>query len=369
MLDAQKETRHDRDGDLDIVARRLRQVYFERIDSIEEHQVNNWHGDRFFKFCSDGHTYLARMIDCVRIYRTSPQQFVSDDMLRAQLSVCAEFGRYGLPYLQLIRPRVSAALWCELSVADRNVRLVVFRWVDGQSLASVNAAQAAQIGYWLGRSHAAPAAAADVHATALPHSHDYELHAHWIGDIRRALIGQPQLQAVLEDYLKDCDERIAFLRQHLDTPRIIVHGDFNLPNVLWSGNGESVDTIIDFDQIGLARGIEDLAWVVKWYALRSEPQHMHENLRSLLTQYLSQRALSIAEWRCLPSLLWLNSGVNYNFVLKVVRGINTLAVTELREQLQMLTQSYRVRSEKMSGLGSRLAEDFLQIGAAGPVQR
>lgn len=351
------------DGDLDIVARHLRQVFFETIDSIGEHQVSNWHGDRFFKLSSNRQIYLARLIDRVRLYRTSPQQYVSDAMLRAQLSVCAEFGRHGLPYLQLVHPQVGSMPWCELSVAGRDARLVVFRWVQGQALASVNDAQSAQIGYWLGRSHAALAKATHVDASALPHSHDYELHAHWVGDIRRALLGQPPLQDLLDDYLQDCDRRIDFLRQHLDTPRLIVHGDFNLPNVLWSADGKSVDTIIDFDQIGLARGIEDLAWVVKWYALRSEPQQMHGNLRCLLTQYLSQRALSASEWQCLPALLWLNSGVNYNFVLKVVRGIDTLALGVLREQLQLLVHSYRSRSENMSELGSRLAADFLHAAA------
>lgn len=369
MLDTEEETMSDRQDDLGIVARHLTQVYFDTLESIDEHQVSNWHGDRFFKLSGDGQCYLARVIDCVRLYRTSPQQFVSDAMLHAQLSACAEFGRQRLPYLQLVRPTYGAAAWSELSLGARDARLIVFRWVEGQALARVSEAHAAQIGYWLGRSHAALADCTDIDVSALPYSHDYELHAHWVGDLRRALSGQPQLYAVLADYLTDCDNRIAFLRQHLDTPRIIVHADFNLPNVLWTADGESVDTVIDFDQIGLARGIEDLAWVVKWYALRSEPQHMYRNMRCLLTHYLSQRALSVAEWECLPALLWLNSGVNYHFVLKVVRAIDTSSVAVLREQLELLARSYRSRSESMSELGRRLAAEFIQATATDLSQR
>jgi aminoglycoside phosphotransferase (APT) family kinase protein len=145
------------------------------------------------------------------------------------------------------------------------------------------------------------------------------------------------------------------LRSGLKRPRIVVHGDFNLPNVLWTDSGRKLGTVVDFDQIGLSRAIEDLAWVVKWYGLRSASSDPLEPLVALIAGYAAQRPIHADEWSCLPALLWLSGGMNYNFVLKVSRALG-LPRTERDEQLGILERDYRQRSERLEILGSLLVQ-------------
>lgn len=352
------------------IRRSISGYFFERIESFEELQANNWHKDRLFRLSSENRFYLARLIAGQRVYRTSPEFVFTDALLTAQISICTGFCEMGLPYMRPVFPSGNPAGWIKVESSAGSGRLVVFEWADGRTLTHVDRRQTARIGHLLGKSHALMEGFDLPGRDAFPMCHDYELHAHWANDARRVVEGMPDIAAVLAPYLDACDGQVEFLRRRLDTPTLVVHGDLNLPNVLWSPSGEDVDTIVDFDQIGLSRAIEDLAWVVKWYGVRSDSMDALDNLVALLENYLAQRALSPAEWASLPALLSLNSGMNYNFVLKLARIAEVWPISGGDELLGKLVRDYRERSERMHALGHRLATHFVgeRYAAGAPVR-
>lgn len=342
----------------DALRRALLSSYFGQIESLSELSVQNWHGDRFFRLASADVSYVVRTIERGRPYRTSPPQILTDSLLSAQLRTCEALSSHRLPYMELVAPKNAETPWGEAVIAGREYRVVVFKWVEGKVLQQVNSRQVAQIGYWLGRSHAYSRDALNPDPDVFPRSHDYELHDQWSRDTRQLLAASPLAEEIVSPYLEKCDQHVAFLRQHLRTARIVVHGDFNLQNVFWTEAGQRLGTVIDFDQIGVSRAVEDLGWVVKWYGLRSAPGEDLDSLVALLRQYDSQRALSGEELQCLPALLWLSCGLNYNFVLRVGHVMGGSSTNAVADQLRAIERNYRERSERMTELGRRVADRF-----------
>jgi Ser/Thr protein kinase RdoA (MazF antagonist) len=337
---------------LEAVGRCLRSAFFERIDELSCLQAENWHGDRLFRFSADGRAHLARLIASPRVYRTSPRFEYDSALLDAQLAVCAEFVRSGLPYMRPASRLDNGALRADVPLASGDGHLAVFEWAEGQALSRVDPVQAGSIGHWLGRSHLV-FENRNWPTSALPCSHDFELHARWCADIRELVLGDAETAALLGEHIGACERRIDALRSALDTPRLVVHGDFNLPNVLWADAGRNFGTVVDFDQIGLSRAIEDLAWVVKWYGLRGASPDPFDHLVPLIASYAAQRPIAAREWRCLPELLWLAGGMNYNFVLKVARAIDQPRI-QRNHSLRALQRDYRERSERLEAIGTEL---------------
>lgn len=334
------------------VRQRLESSYFERIDDLTPMQVENWHGDRLFRFVGAGRPCLARLIAQPRVYRTSPCVVYDDALMDAQLAVSGEFVRRGLPHMRPVPSRDGDRLRTDVALANGVARLAVFAWAEGESLARVDAGQAAQIGHWLGRAHAAFESEPWPEA-GLPRSHDVEVHAHWCAEVRDIAGRERGAAEALGDHLAACERHVDKMRADIEARRIVVHGDFNLPNVLWIDGGRTLGTVVDFDQIGLSRAIEDLAWVVKWYGLRGSAANPIEHLTPLIEHYAAQRPIPAEEWRCLPSLLWLSGGMNYNFVLKVLRAMEQPRAHR-DASLHALAQDYRSRSERLESLGRYL---------------
>jgi Ser/Thr protein kinase RdoA (MazF antagonist) len=332
--------------------------HFGQIESLSELSVQNWHGDRFFQLASAGVSYVVRIIERGRLYRSSPPQILADSLLSAQLRTCEALSRHGLPYMALVAPKNLEMPWSEAVIAGREHRVVVFKWVTGVVLQQINRSQAEQIGFWLGRSHAYSLDALNPDPEVFPRSHDYELHDQWSRDTRQLVAVSPLAEEILSPYLQRCDQHVAYLRQHLRTARILVHGDCNLQNVFWTEVGQRLGTVIDFDQIGLSRAVEDLGWVVKWYGLRSAPGEDVDNMAALLWQYTAQRALSNEELQCLPALLWLSCGMNYNFLLRVRHIMSGSPPDTVAHQLRAMELGYRERSERMSQLGRCVADQL-----------
>ena len=332
----------------------LQRLGFTNVEALEQLQVQSWHGDRFFRLDCVGQRYLVRLIDQERVYRASPLQHLSDSLLSAQLRALSEFRRHGLPYMELIHSAEAPGGWSHLIIAGRAMRMVLFKWAQGRVLERVGGLQAAQIGYWLGWSHKLAEGFLSVDGGTLALAHDYELHGQWREDALQLLSAEPQAMRIFSAYLQETQEKIAFLRQQLRSPRLLVHADFNLSNVRWSPTGANVSTILDFDQLGWSRAVEDLAWVVKWYALRSEESQLLDNLAALLEHYQAHRSVSRDEWQCLPALLWLNSGLNYNFVLKIADCLQAFDGAERVERLRQIEHYYGSRSERMHEFGFQL---------------
>jgi Ser/Thr protein kinase RdoA (MazF antagonist) len=117
---------------------------------------------------------------------------------------------------------------------------------------------------------------------------------------------------------------------------LVVHGDCNMPNLLWSG--DSVTGIVDFDQIGLSDPVEELAWVTKWWSRpRGIADLTHD--RALAGEVLAGYGDDGLDRGALAAALWLTGCLNANSVLHMLHasaGARPAVLAALRERADAL---------------------------------
>jgi glycosyltransferase involved in cell wall biosynthesis/Ser/Thr protein kinase RdoA (MazF antagonist) len=100
----------------------------------------------------------------------------------------------------------------------------------------------------------------------------------------------------LADYGDELLERIADLRRSLDgidLPRLIIHGDFGLHNMLF--RGERSATLLDFDLARLEWRLSEIVTIISRRSI--------DSARTFLGAYQETFALTTEEWDALP-LVW-----------------------------------------------------------------
>ncbi len=113
-----------------------------------------------------------------------------------------------------------------------------------------------------------------------------------------------------------------------DQQRAVVHGDLNFPNVLWSSG--AITGIVDFDQIGVARPLEELAWVVKWWA-RGHGIGNHWPDAALACAVVDGYGV-VDDVRPLSAMLWLTGCLNANSVLHAVDDASAFGARQARAE-------------------------------------
>jgi Ser/Thr protein kinase RdoA (MazF antagonist) len=199
----------------------------------------------------------------------------------AQVAAARVFVASGIPLAAPIAGPVEAG--------DRLV--VMCEWLDGEIATRPTPERAFAIGEMLARMHRLPIPIDD----RLP-VHDLFTTA------AKSLAMLPEAAQASE--IVD--------RARGDDPRVVVHGDVNFPNVLWAG--DRVTGLVDLDQIGLSRPIEELAWAVKWWS-RTGGIGDHDPDPALARAVIEGYG-GVEDRDALAAMVWIAGCLNANSVLR-----------------------------------------------------
>jgi aminoglycoside phosphotransferase (APT) family kinase protein len=255
----------------------------------------NWHGDGHWLVRDQGgDRFSLRAVTFGREIRWEETRRHDLSVLSAQLDAADAFVAAGLPFM--VRVREPAV------VGDSFV--MMFAWLEGEFAGTATPNRAFAMGELLRR----------IHDLGLPV--DDRLPEHDVtAAAERSLT---ELQEIADaSFVEPAREMVDRIRSSPARRRIVVHGDCNFPNILWSGN--SVTGIVDFDQIGLSDPVEELAWVTKWW---SRPRGIADRAHdaALAREVLAGYDDSRVDRDVLAAVMWLSGCLNANSVLHVLHA-------------------------------------------------
>ena len=147
-----------------------------------------------------------------------------------------------------------------------------------------------------------------------------------------------ELQEVADaSFAQRAREMIERIRSAPARRKLVVHGDCNFPNILWTG--DSVTGIVDFDQIGLSDPVEELAWVTKVVVARPRGIADLTHDRALAGDVLAGYGDAGVDRDVLAAALWLVGCLNANSVLHMLHasaGARPAVLAALRGRADVL---------------------------------
>jgi aminoglycoside phosphotransferase (APT) family kinase protein len=256
----------------------------------------NWHGDGHWmvRDPDGGARFSLRAVTFGREIRWEETRRHDLAVLSAQMDAAAAFAAAGLPFM--VQAREPAVVG--------NSFVTMFGWLDGVVAPGATPERAFAVGELVARVHALKLPVDD----RLP-EHDVAAAAERsldeLGDIADAEFAQTARGMI--DGIRNAPER----------RKLVVHGDCNFPNLLWSGG--SVTGIVDFDQIGVSDPVEELAWVIKWW---SRPRGIADLTHdpALAREVLAGYGDDSVDVDVLAAVLWLSGCLNANSVLHMLHA-------------------------------------------------
>jgi aminoglycoside phosphotransferase (APT) family kinase protein len=256
----------------------------------------NWHGDGHWlvRDPAAGNRFSLRAVTFGREIRWEETRRHDLSVLSAQLEAADAFVAAGLPFM--VRAGEPAVVG--------NSFVTMFGWLEGVFAGTATPDRAFAMGRLLRR----------IHALALPV--DDRLPEHDVTAAAERSLGElgEIADASFSEHAREMIDRI---RRAPKRRRIVVHGDCNFPNILWSG--DAVTGIVDFDQIGVSDPIEELAWVTKWWSRpRGIADLSHDP--ALAREVLAGYADDAVDRDVLSAALWLTGCLNANSVLHMLHA-------------------------------------------------
>jgi Ser/Thr protein kinase RdoA (MazF antagonist) len=255
----------------------------------------NWHGDGHWLVRDhEGNRFSLRAVTFGREIRWEETRRHDLSVLTAQLDAADDFIAAGLPFMVRVGEPVVAG----------DSFVTMFGWLEGDVAGTATPDRAFAMGRLLRR----------MHDLALPVDDRLPVH-----DVAAAAERSLRELADIADasFTEQAREMVDRIRSSPERGRIVVHGDCNFPNVLWSG--DSVTGVVDFDQIGVSDPIEELAWVTKWWSRRrgiADLSHDPALAREVLAGYDDDRV----DREVLAAMLWLTGCLNANSVVRTLHA-------------------------------------------------
>ena len=259
----------------------------------------NWHGDGHWLVRDPaGDRFSLRAVTFGREIRWEETRRHDRSVLSAQLDAADAFVAAGLPFMT----RAG-----EPAVVGESF-VVMFGWLEGE-LATIATPE---------RSYAVGALLRRIHDLGLPA--DERLPEHDVTAVaERSLTELAEIADT--SFVGQARERIDRIRSSPRKRRIVVHGDCNFPNLLWSA--DSVTGIVDFDQIGVSDPVEELAWATKWWSRPrgiADLAHDPALAREVLAGYDDGGVDHVIDRDVLAAVMWLTGCLNANSVLHMLHA-------------------------------------------------
>jgi aminoglycoside phosphotransferase (APT) family kinase protein len=275
----------------------------------------NWHGDGHWlvRDPDRGDRFSLRVVTFGREIRWEETRRHDLSVLSAQLDAAAAFAAAGFPFM------VRAG---DATVAGNSL-VVMFGWLEGVVATTATPERAFAVGALLRR----------MHALGLPA--DDRLPEHDVAAAAERSLGE--LAEVADaSFTAQAREMIECIRSVPVPRKLVVHGDCNFPNILWSG--DAVTGIVDFDQIGVSDPVEELAWVTKWWSRpRGVADLTHDP--ALAREVLAGYGGDGVDRDGLAAIMWLTGCLNANSVLHMLHasaGARPAVLAGLRERANSL---------------------------------
>lgn len=320
------------------------------LTAIRELQVG-WHGDLQFKVLKNGQGYLVRLLRTDRVFNCLPPRVLNDAILQAQLAFGKLLTEKNIPFMPLLRAD-DGALFTHVIWKEMEYRLLVFKWLDGRQVDCSDEKTAYTVGQLVKRMHQVTEDQPTAHLLEINGKRDYQERWQKIMALLSSTKLSGDVQAQVAKYIQIAAEEIATAFESKAGPVIPIHGDLNFPNLFWDNTLDEVTGIIDFDSIGLAERVNELAWIVKWY---SRAQGIHKEqfsldlARQVFRGYDAYNVLTADEMVRFPSFVWLHSCLNNNFLKHFCDSL------EKGDTLALL-QKYTDRGEKFLSISRRLID-------------
>jgi len=229
----------------------------------------------------------------------------------------------------------------------------LFHWMDGRHVTANTEQTAARMGQLARQLHDVSLRQQEIQFPFIDHTVTYQ---RWLGDLQRLSISRmpKPVQNSFQEYL-------TLTQQHLDTARHpkssslqpVISTDLNSLNILWDSDQHIVG-IVDHEHIGATDRVQDLAWLIKWYA-RTEGIGSHDVsgrlAKTLLAHYNSPTVLVSQDDPRLAALLWLSGCFNLHFIERTKQLAFDAENNPVGyDQFQLHLQTYRARGEQLSVL-------------------
>lgn len=310
------------------------------------------HGDLHYKILVDERPYSIRLLPKKR-YVNSDLSQSTPDLLTKQLRYTDYLRANGIPFMKRVKPTDEALFTTIMDSIGQEWTCCLFHWIDGHHVTANTEQTAARMGQLARQLHDVSLHEQEIRFPFIDHTVAYQ---RWLSDIQRLSISR-----MPEPVRNSLQEYLSLAQQHLDTAQHhqsssfqpVISTDLNSLNVLWDSNQQIVG-IVDHEHIGATDRVQDLAWLIKWYA-RTQGIDSHDVsgrfAKSLLAHYNSPTVLVPEEDPRLASLLWLSGCFNLHFVERTKHLLQEAGQhPEQYNPLQLHLQTYRLRNERLSGL-------------------
>lgn len=225
--------------------------------------------------------------------------WLATDAIRYEHSVLAHLDRRRLPVAPSIPANDSATI-----VASGGARWALYPALDGHQVSMTD---------WMWRVPKAAEMLASLHLAledCQPEGTPHPEWDAWTPQRLDAMIAQwPALPELAPELLDATRERLAsryFGEVYDQLPRMVVHGDFGVSNLLWQG--DAISGVLDFEKAHSDTPLFDFGWGVgtRWPPL----------LRAVVATYSRVRPLSAAERHAMPEALLVGAlmGINRQLV-------------------------------------------------------
>jgi len=286
-------------------------------------------------------------------YTGSALSHSTTDTLALQLRYTDYLRTQGIPFMERVKPEQDTFFTTITDSAGLHWTCCLFRWMDGHHVTVNTIHTAARMGTLARQLHDVSLHQQEIRFPFIDHTVAYQ---RWLSDIQRLSISR-----MPEPVRNSLQEYLSLAQQHLDTAQHhqwssfqpVISTDLNSLNVLWDSNQQIVG-IVDHEHIGATDRVQDLAWLIKWYA-RTQGIDSHDVsgrfAKSLLAHYNSPTVLVPEDNPRLAALLWLSGCFNLHFVERTKQlAFDAENNPGGYEQLQLHLQTYRARGEPLSGL-------------------
>ncbi|WP_393965574.1 phosphotransferase [Exiguobacterium sp. S22-S28] len=310
------------------------------------------HGDFHYKILVDERPYSIRLLPEQR-YANSDLSQSTSDILAQQLRYTDYLRAHGIPFMERVKLEPDALFTTITDSNGQKWTCCLFHWMDGQHVTANTVHTAARMGTLARRLHDVSLHQEEIRFPFIDHTVAYQ---RWLDDLQRLSISRmPEpVRSSLQEYLN-------LAQQHLDTARHhksssiqpVISTDLNSLNILWNQDQQIIG-IVDHEHIGVTDRVQDLAWLIKWYA-RTEGIDSHDVsgrlAKILLAHYNSPTVLVPKEDPRLASLLWLSGCFNLHFIERTKHLLQEAGQhPEQYNPLQLHLETYHLRGERLTGL-------------------
>ncbi|MCQ6563754.1 phosphotransferase enzyme family protein [Paenibacillus mendelii] len=309
---------------------------------IEDRLHGMYHSDYHYKIRVEEKCYSARFIG-KRRYEHDVFFELTDQVLAEQLDFIDHLNRHGIPFMRL-QP-ASTSKFVTVSWKNVDYRFLLFEWIEGRHITHCTESVSFKFGEM----------ARKFHEVALHYRCSLPKQSQFVGTKQLLALLECACSAaslttenwdLLQNYIHLANKHIN--RAYAGELEFTMQSDMNPLNILWDED-ENIVGIIDFEHIGYCDRVEGLAWLIKWYS-RTKGLKSHEVspalTESLLLGYRAQDFLRQEDRQRLSSLLWLTGCLNWGFVDKTKKILESKDHSQLHEHLA----KFRDRGLNLSAL-------------------